>query len=107
MLRPLVALALVIALSGCSASGGSGQNPEHRPAPGGEAAALPGAASKGPLFEGLGRFHRTVTTRSPEAQRYFDQGLLLVFAFNHEEAIRSFREAARLDPSCAMAFWGM
>src|SRR5262249_7797612 len=49
---------------------------------------------------------RTVTTR-PEAQRYFDQGLAFLYAFNHDEAIRSFRRAAELDPTCAMAHWGV
>jgi tetratricopeptide (TPR) repeat protein len=48
-----------------------------------------------------------VTTQSKEAQQYFDQGLRLVFGFNHKEAIRSFRSAAHLDPSCAMAHWGV
>jgi len=56
-----------------------------------------------PLYTGLGTLHHAVTTRSPTAQRYFDQGLKLCYAFNHDEAIRAFREAARLDPSCAMA----
>src|SRR6266850_496058 len=60
-----------------------------------------------PLYTGLGTVHHTVTARSPLAQKYFDQGLRLCYAFNHEEAIRSFREAARLDPSCAMAHWGI
>jgi tetratricopeptide (TPR) repeat protein len=60
-----------------------------------------------PLFTGLGTLHHPVTTRSPEAQKYFDQGLKLCYAFNHDEAIRAFREAARLDPSCAMAHWGI
>jgi len=59
------------------------------------------------LFEGLGTHHRPVTTSSPLAQRYFDQGLIWSYAFNHDEAIRSFGEAARLDPGCAMAFWGI
>src|SRR5689334_4691954 len=73
---------------------------------------LPGSRAqspgeRAPLFEGLGRFHRPVTTASAEAQRYFDQGLLLCFAFNHQEAIRSFEQASRLDPACAMAFWGI
>lgn len=61
----------------------------------------------GPLFEGLGDLHHPVTTESKQAQRYFDQGLRLVFGFNHKEAIRSFRSAAHLDPSCAMAHWGV
>jgi hypothetical protein len=60
----------------------------------------------GPLFDDLGDLHHPVTTATPRAQRYFDQGLRLVFGFNHKEAIRSFRSAAHLDPSCAMAHWG-
>jgi tetratricopeptide (TPR) repeat protein len=59
-----------------------------------------------PLYEGLGAVHRPVTTRSPEAQKYFDQGLVLTYGFNHEEAIRAFREAARLDSTMCMAYWG-
>src|SRR4051794_32450495 len=60
-----------------------------------------------PLFNNLGNYHHPITTRSPEAQRYFDQGLTLTYAFNHPEAIRSYTEAARLDPQCAMAWWGV
>ena len=60
-----------------------------------------------PLFEGLGGLSRKVTTVSPEAQRYFDQGLAFLYAFNHDEAIRAFRLAGELDPKCAMAFWGV
>lgn len=67
--------------------------------------AAPGADV--PLFEGLGKHSRRVTTTSPDAQRYFDQGLNFLFAFNHDEAIRSFRQAAELDPKCAMAHWGV
>ncbi len=63
--------------------------------------------SKVPLFKGLGDYRRQVTTQSPEAQRYFDQGLAFLHAFNHDEAIRSFAEAGRLDPECAMAWWGI
>jgi len=59
------------------------------------------------LFDGLGDFTRKVTTRSPEAQRYFDQGLRFVWAFNHDEATRSFARAATLDPKCASCFWGV
>jgi tetratricopeptide (TPR) repeat protein len=59
------------------------------------------------LFEGLGQYHRPIATSNPEAQRYFDQGLTLVYGFNHEEAIRSFEEAARLDPAAAMPHWGI
>jgi tetratricopeptide (TPR) repeat protein len=60
-----------------------------------------------PLFEGLGGLSRKVNTASPEAQRYFDQGLSFLYAFNHDEAIRSFRRAGELDPKCGMAFWGI
>ena len=59
-----------------------------------------------PLFEGMGDFHREITTSSPDAQAYFDQGMVLAFGFNHAESIRSFRAAQKLDPDCAMCFWG-
>ncbi|MEK9142837.1 MAG: hypothetical protein AAB308_17425 [Nitrospirota bacterium] len=59
------------------------------------------------LFENLGTLHHPITTSSHEAQQYFDQGLRFVYAFNHEEAILAFEEAARLDPSAAMAYWGV
>lgn len=59
-----------------------------------------------PLFDNLGDHHFPITTAVPEAQTYFDQGIRLLYAFNHAEAHRSFRETARLDPQCAMAFWG-
>jgi tetratricopeptide (TPR) repeat protein len=64
-------------------------------------------ASKPPIYDGLGNFDRKVTTTSPEAQRFFDQGLCFLYAFNHDEAIRSFEYAAKLDPNCAMAWWGI
>jgi tetratricopeptide (TPR) repeat protein len=65
------------------------------------------APAKEPFFEGLGSYTRKVTTDSPEAQRYFNQGLAFLHGFNHGAAIRSFQEAARLDPKCAMAHWGI
>ncbi len=60
-----------------------------------------------PLLVGLGHLHHPITTSNPLAQRYFDQGLTLVYAFNHDEAARSFEYAAKLDPKCAMAYWGI
>lgn len=60
-----------------------------------------------PLFDNLGKHHHAITTTSPLAQRYFDQGLRLVFAFNHNEAIAAFKQAAELDPNCAMCYWGI
>jgi tetratricopeptide (TPR) repeat protein len=65
------------------------------------------ADARFPLFEGLGPHVRRVTTRSPDAQRYFTQGLNFLYGFNHGAAIRSFKESARLDPGCAMAHWGI
>jgi tetratricopeptide (TPR) repeat protein len=58
------------------------------------------------LLDDLGSFHRSATTRSVEAQRYFDQGMRLLWAFNHDEAARSFVRAGQLDPDCAACWWG-
>jgi tetratricopeptide (TPR) repeat protein len=63
--------------------------------------------SPAPMFEGMGNHKRAVKTSSPKAQQYFDQGLTWTYAFNHDEAIRSYQEAAKLDPQCAMAWWGV
>lgn len=60
-----------------------------------------------PLFQNLGPHSRPITTSSPAAQAYFDQGLRFIFGFNHGAAIRSFQEAVRYDPDCAMAHWGI
>jgi tetratricopeptide (TPR) repeat protein len=90
----LVAILGVIGIAGCRAS-----------APAETDAAL-AARAGAPLFQGMGEYHRPITTSDPGAQRYFDQGMVLAFGFNHAEAIRSFRAAQRLDPACAMCFWG-
>lgn len=58
------------------------------------------------LYRGFNGYARQVTTASPEAQRWFNQGIQLLYGYNHDEAIRSFEKAAELDPSCAMAWWG-
>jgi len=60
-----------------------------------------------PLYNDLGPHHKAVGTRVPAAQQYFDQGLRLVYGFNHAEAIRSFTRATELDPACAMCWWGI
>ena len=73
------------------------------------AAAAVVAAADAPriaLHEGLGKVHVPITTANPLAQRYFDQGLAFAYGFNHAAAIASFREAQRLDPDCALCFWG-
>jgi tetratricopeptide (TPR) repeat protein len=59
------------------------------------------------LDPGLGHYHHPITTKHPEAQAYFDQGLTLLYGFNHDEAARYFRRAAALDPHAAMPYWGL
>jgi tetratricopeptide (TPR) repeat protein len=60
-----------------------------------------------PVFQGLGKHRHPISTRNPQTQMFFSQGINLMFGFNHAEAIRSFREAARLDPDCAICWWGI
>jgi tetratricopeptide (TPR) repeat protein len=60
-----------------------------------------------PLLKNLGAYHHPISTKSKLAQRYFDQGLILTYGFNHDEAARSFRQAAKLDSTCAMCYWGI
>jgi hypothetical protein len=60
-----------------------------------------------PLYRDLGSYHMPVSTRSLVAQQYFDQGVRLTYGFNHDEAIKAFREGARLDSTCAMCWWGV
>ena len=59
------------------------------------------------LMSGLGDLHHPVSTSNPQAQQFFDQGLRLIYAFNHDEAGHSFQRAAELDPKLAMAYWGI
>lgn len=70
-----------------------------------QAKAAPQAGTT-PLLDGLGTNSFPVTTADPLAQRYFDQGMMLSYGFNHSAAIRAFREAQRRDPDCAMCWWG-
>ena len=67
----------------------------------------PSQAKPATLMSGLGTLHHPVTTSNPEAQEFFDQGLRLIYAFNHDEAARSFRRVAELDPKLAIAYWGI
>jgi len=64
------------------------------------------ASTDPPLWEGLGGVTYRITTTNELAQSYFNQGLRLTYAFNHSEAQRAFRKAQKLDPDCAMCFWG-
>ena len=59
------------------------------------------------LMSGVGNVHHSVSTNNPEAQKFFDQGLCLIYDFNHDEAARSFQHAADLDPKFAIAYWGV
>ncbi|HEY2775110.1 MAG TPA: hypothetical protein VGK20_13775 [Candidatus Binatia bacterium] len=96
LVRRCALLLAVTLVASCSAT--------HAPAPPGP---LSGPVGNVPFFEGLGKTGRKITTSSPKAQRYFNQGLAFLFAFNHDEAIRSFRKASELDPHAAMAWWGI
>ncbi|MEX2204910.1 MAG: hypothetical protein WEF50_01645 [Myxococcota bacterium] len=80
---------------------------EPAPAPAAAPATDPGAQTGRPLIEGLGAWSMPITTQSPLAQKYFDQGLRLTYAFNHPEAVRAFEAAEKLDPECAMCAWGI
>jgi tetratricopeptide (TPR) repeat protein len=92
----LLCLTLMFLLGACSKS--SPKPPESDA----ELIARAGA----PLFDGMGNHHHPITTDSIGAQKYFDQGLVIDFAFNHAESIRSFRAAQKLDANCAMCYWG-
>jgi tetratricopeptide (TPR) repeat protein len=70
-------------------------------------ASAPAGSNVAPLLGNLGNHRHAITTRSALAQRYFDEGLNLMYGFNHAEAIRSYRDAATLDPACAMCYWGI
>jgi tetratricopeptide (TPR) repeat protein len=100
--RLIAASAVVVLFAGCA-----GQAPEtaQSSAHAGHGPSADGARPV--LYDTLGSYSHKITTNSSEAQRWFDQGLRLVYAFNHHEGQRAFREAARLDPSCAMCYWGI
>jgi tetratricopeptide (TPR) repeat protein len=74
------------------------EHPEH---------AAPAKAKSATLMTGYGNWHHPVSTKNAQAQAFFDQGLRQIYAFNHDEATRSFQRAAELDPKLAMAYWGV
>jgi tetratricopeptide (TPR) repeat protein len=90
------------------AAGASAQTPQHQhyEKPPAEASRPAPSGAVAPRLQNLGDHAFPVTTRSRQAQLFVNQGLRLAYGFNHAEAGRSFREAARLDPECAMAYWG-
>jgi len=89
-------------LAACSQGGPDESAVSAPPHPDAKLIARAGA----PLFDGMGSYHHYITRSNPGAQRYFNQGLIIDFAFNHAESVRSFRAAQRLDPKCAMCYWG-
>jgi len=101
----LLACTGLLVLSGCATG-------DHAHAAAPRAAATPAVAATPPpataphRFDGIGPHHRPITTSSPEAQHWFDQGLAFAYAFNHDEAVRSFTAAAEADPQSPMAYWG-
>jgi len=99
----LLLIALVACVAGCAGAPDASAPHGHGTA----AAPAAVAAPPPPLLGGLGTYSHKITTSSSQAQQYFDQGLRLTYGFNHLEAQRAFREAARLDPACAMCYWGI
>lgn len=109
--KGIVSLCFCGLLLACGSTQPSSMSPEMIAAIEGEAGpgspiTLGSLARSAVPFDDLGAHRRKVTTTSPEAQAYFDQGLRLLYGFNHDEATRSFARAAALDPECAMCFWG-
>lgn len=98
----LAVVSALLSVSGCAQQAGKPGDA----APADKATAQLVARAGAPLFDGMGTHHHEVTTSDAGAQRYFDQGLIIDFAFNHAESARSFRAAQRLDPDCAMCYWG-
>ena len=103
-LRWFVAFAF-FSLAACSGEGPEGtasKAPQFEGMPQTEVVKLAGA----PLFEGMSDYSYPISSEESYVQRYFDQGMVLAFAFNHAESVRSFRAAQTLDPNCAICFWG-
>jgi hypothetical protein len=86
---------LVLALAACSTQRADMAHDGH------------GGTERAVRYDTLGSYSHKITTSSPDAQAWFDQGLRLVYAFNHHEAQKAFREGARVDPACAMCYWGI
>ncbi len=91
-MRHVLVLSLTLVLCSLAIAQHPGSHPQPKPAT---------------LMTGLGDLHHPVSTKNPQAQQFFDQGLRLIYAFNHDEAARSFQRAADLDPKLAIAYWGV
>jgi len=104
-LAPLVALVVALSAS-CSRPPAPAPAPTNQSAHDAHGATLAGGP-RTKLLGNLGSYHRVIKTTSPEAQQFFDEGLALMYGFNHEESFKSFKRAATLDPSSPMPHWGM
>ncbi|MFL5734252.1 MAG: hypothetical protein ACJ78Q_13775, partial [Chloroflexia bacterium] len=100
-MQRILSLAYPLALFSFFAAPLAGQNQDSPPGQ----PTTPSAET--PLYNDLGTLHREITTRSQETQQYFDQGLRLTYAFNHDEAVKSFQQALKRDSTCAMCYWGI
>jgi hypothetical protein len=96
MIKRAMLVVLLAAIGGCS---GSSDNY-------GDDQAASVEQIGAPLFGDLGNHQYEISSTNPLSQRYFNQGLNLAYGFNHQEAVRAFKEGARLDPGCAMCYWG-
>ena len=114
----LVILLMLSGLMACSSDNTSDQTADSKPA---EDTSQPSTSGAGtaeseraaliaragaPMLDGLGDFSHPITTSVDGVQRYFDQGMIMAAGFNHAESIRAFKAAQRLDPGCAMCYWG-
>lgn len=108
MRRSTAVLVLTLSAAACHSSPpSSARTPTKAEPMSGPPATVADWAVGARLFPGLGAFHRAITSSSIEAQQYFDQGMRFLWAFNHDEATRSFAKGTALDPSCAMCEWGL
>jgi len=98
--------ATVVILSGCASVDTTTDVAKNRNASEPMAPAHIIAKAQAPLLDGMGGFNHPITTTNRYAQRYFDQGMALASGFNHAESIRAFKASQRLDPACAMCYWG-
>ncbi len=104
-MRPTIYLPCIAASLALSAAAASAPAQQRELRPGQPTTTQAAAAT--PVYDNLGTLHHAITTRSPVAQKYFDQGLRLTYGFNHDEAIKSFREGLKHDSTCAMCYWGI
>ena len=104
-ITPLVLIAVLSA--SCSRPAGPALAPTNQSAHDAHGASAPAASPRTTLLGNLGTYHRAIKTTSAEAQQFFDEGLTLLYGFNHEESFKSFERAAALDPASPMPHWGM